>query len=198
MADWYRSDQDCIDKLTLDAYINEMKTLYLHHDWEEDLHDEILKSTQGDGLFWDWVNRVQSTNALLKGTVSHFTELTLHFHFEAHMHPDTKCHCQKEVKVLKALDFKLWINSVHLLDEEQIHDKKKQANAINDALRHQGQCPLAQVPPTSSTNPPQRSNMASLTTGNSGRLPALTENEHVLLMKYSGCFNCRKFSVNHL
>ncbi|KZT18110.1 hypothetical protein NEOLEDRAFT_1152789 [Neolentinus lepideus HHB14362 ss-1] len=197
MADWYRSDQDRIDKLTLDAYINEMKTLYLRHDWEEDLRDEILKSTQGDGLFWDWVNRAQSTNALLKGTVSHFTELTLRFHFEAHMHLDTKRHCRKEAKALKALDFKSWINSVRLLDEERIHDKKKQADAINDALRRQGQRPRAQVPPTSSTNPPQRSNTTSSTTGNSGRLPALTENERVLLMKYSGCFNCRKFGVNH-
>ncbi|KZT18036.1 hypothetical protein NEOLEDRAFT_1152826 [Neolentinus lepideus HHB14362 ss-1] len=195
MADWYRSDQERIDKLSLSAYIDEMKTLYLRHDWEEDLRDEILNSTQGDGLFWDWVNRVQSMNALLKGTVSHFTDVTLRFHFEAHIHPDTKRYCRKETKNLKALDFKSWINAVRLLDEERVHDKKKQTDAINDALRRQGQRPRAQVQSSTTTaSVPPRSNTNA---ANNTRLPALTEAERALLMKYSGCFGCRKFGVNH-
>ncbi|KZT24809.1 hypothetical protein NEOLEDRAFT_1148374 [Neolentinus lepideus HHB14362 ss-1] len=194
MADWYHSNQDRIDKLTHDAYIEEMKILYLCHDWEEDLRDEVLKSTQGDGLFWDWINRVQSTNALLKGTASHFAELTLRFHFEVHMHPDTKRYCRKEARSLKALNFKAWINAVQLLDEEHVHDKKKQADAISDALCRQGQRPRTQVTTTLSTNPPRTGASTSYTTN---RLPVLTDSERVLLMKYSGCFNCCKFGVNH-
>ncbi|EPQ60409.1 hypothetical protein GLOTRDRAFT_30860 [Gloeophyllum trabeum ATCC 11539] len=147
LADWYRSDQDRIDRLTLDACITEMKSLYLRDDWEDDLREEILKSTQkeilkstqNNELFWNWVNRIQSTNSLLKETTSHLTNQSLRFHFEVHMNAETKRYCKKDTRELKALAFKPWINAVRLLDEEHAHDKRNQTEAIADAVHRQGQ-----------------------------------------------------------
>ncbi|EPQ57924.1 hypothetical protein GLOTRDRAFT_37381 [Gloeophyllum trabeum ATCC 11539] len=201
LADWYHNPEAYhrIDQLTLDAYIAEMKSLYLRDDWEDDLREEILKSAQGTELFWNWVNRIQSTNSLLKGTKSHLTDQSLRFHFEAHMNSETKRYCKKDTRELKALAFKLWINTVRLLDEERAHDKWSQNDAIADAVHRQGQRNILRPPVvTSSTSMTTYTSRPSTTFGdNKPRLPGLTDSERALLMKYSGCFNCRKFGVNH-
>jgi len=45
--------------------------------WESIIEDSILKNAQGEKLFWDWLQSLQSTNALIVGTYVKLDKATM-------------------------------------------------------------------------------------------------------------------------
>ncbi|KZT18016.1 hypothetical protein NEOLEDRAFT_1152831 [Neolentinus lepideus HHB14362 ss-1] len=187
LRDWYRVNKTRLNALSLDAYIEEMKKKYLRPDWEDELRRQIFASSQGEQSFWDWQNSLQSTNCLLRGTPSHFTDSDIRKHLDAHMHPELTALCTRE-KARKVEKLDDWLEAVRILDEHRLEDEKKMFRLFQKSKS------TTTTRTTSSTT----QNAPSSTSTAPRKLPKMTPAERDLLSKNKGCFKCRRINVDHV
>ncbi|KAG1792518.1 uncharacterized protein HD556DRAFT_1222355, partial [Suillus plorans] len=155
----------------------------------------MLSSSQGSKPFNKWAVDIQSLNTLLRGTTLHLSETNLHYHLEAHMHPElaNKYHVEK---VSTTVGFWLWIEKIHLLDEKHLRQLVKQKEAV-EATIHAECFRNGRDKKLSLLTQYNARSGASRKTGSFVRVPPLTEEEWRLLRDNNGCFKCREPFAGH-
>jgi hypothetical protein len=58
----------CIDNLSFKSFMDEIHVNLLTDSWEGVIEQSVLNSTQGDKPFWNWIQSLQATAALIVGT----------------------------------------------------------------------------------------------------------------------------------
>lgn len=195
IQEWYLTDQDRMDDLTFDEYMAEVHAYWLPLDWADTRADtmcqKLLLSCQGNKLFSEWAVEVQGLNVLLCGTPSHLTELNLRYHLKAHMHPDLQTkYCSELVAALT--DFRAWIEKIWLLDKKRLRTIAKQKEAVEATLhaKHLHNGGDKELSSSSQYNAKARWNTRDARTTTFIRVPALTDEECMLLQVNNGCFKC--------
>ena len=69
------------------TFMTQLRTNYLHLDWEDHVRDEILNShlDLNKESFWAWLQNVIKLNCLLQNTTSIFNDATLRNQLDAHL-----------------------------------------------------------------------------------------------------------------
>jgi len=203
IQNWYMNDTAHIDLLTFNNFMKEIRSNWLTDGWEGSVEQGILNLPQGDMPFWDWLQGILSTNALIVGTYAEMDEAALRTHIKSKMNQSLKEEANHK-KTHVELDFKKWTTALQVLDEERINDERKMRELLAKdrasrlETRRENARPLQNPSRTANTvtnRNASTSNSSSTTV--STRLPPLTQNERSLLAANSGCFKCRLPFVDH-
>jgi hypothetical protein len=163
--------------------MNEIRKNWLMDGWEGHIEQSILVSSQGDTPFWDWLQSLQVTAALIVGTYAELDDNTLCTHIKSHMNESLKLEASH--KTHKEPDFKLWTAVLKSLDDEHVNNECRLCEMIaKDRLTR-----LEFSQNHTLANPSHNANVNRTTTNNNNstnatasffttaRLPALTTNE---------------------
>jgi len=188
--------------------MNEIHTNWLTDGWEGVIEQGILNSTQGDKPLWDWVQSLQSTNALIVGTYAELDEPLLRTHIKSNLNNTVKAEANCK-KTHTELDFQKWIAALKLLDDDCINDecklrefmaKDRVLRCKNNHVLANPSCATNRTATTFTSNYNTNTPATNSTSPNANTtpcLPALTVNERTLLAANEGCYKCRKPFVNH-
>jgi len=203
IRDWISAERARLVDLPFLEFMTEMRTNYLHQDWEDQIRNQILTSTlaSSKSSFWNWSQQLLKLNCLLRGTPSVFDDAALRNHLEAHLDEELRARLKhneaRKDKVLKS-----WIASVRLIDEARAVETKRHRELIEETLDRQAK---RQNTKTDALRGPSRrgnasqSNSSTNSTSSSSfvKLPPLTDTERTLLHEHNGCTKCRKFYTDH-
>ncbi|KAH9939459.1 hypothetical protein B0H21DRAFT_698417 [Amylocystis lapponica] len=184
VRDWYFNDADTLDALSWANFLKEMRKRWLPKGWVDRTLTDLLRSRQRDDEpFEDWVISIEKLNTLLRGTTAHLDNTHLRTQICAAACEELRILCDEDT--LKDVeDYRDWKNAVIASDVKHLRDRLR----ILKLLGTKGK-------------PTGGSTAASSASGQPGekgdRPPRLTKDEKELLRKYSGCFTCRKFFVDH-
>ncbi|KAG6859292.1 hypothetical protein C0995_009937 [Termitomyces sp. Mi166 len=131
---WYHANQSCIDKLSLQEYLDELQKYALPRHWQQD-----------------------DLNARLSNTKSPYTldDKALQAHFKSHMRPDLRR--KKDISTLNYKNLTEWILLITELDEG-LADERARTQALidtNNVERASQRKPLAErilEPPSRTTS----------------------------------------------
>ncbi|KIJ99028.1 hypothetical protein K443DRAFT_8699 [Laccaria amethystina LaAM-08-1] len=183
IRDWISAEHARLVDLAFSDFMSEMRSNYLHQDWEDQIRNQILTSTllSSKVSFWNWSQQLLSLNCLLHGTASAFDDAALHNHLEAHLDEELRARL-KHNEARKDKVLKTWIASVCLID-------KVHANTRPDTLHG----------PSRRGNTAQSNATATASSSTSSfvKLPPLTDDERTLLNEHSGCTKCHRLYTNH-
>jgi hypothetical protein len=206
IQNWYMNDMARIDKLSIMDFMAEVHSNWLSDGGEGYVEQGILNVPQGDTPFWDWLQTIQSTNALIVGTYTEMDDAVLHTHIKAKMNEALK-EAAHHNKAHLELDFKKWTSRLQELDEERVNDERKlrelmaKERATHLETRHDNTHPLYNPSRTGNTSHNTRNHNTSSNSGASTstapRLPPLTQIERGLLAANKGCFKCCLPFVDH-
>lgn len=106
IQNWIAADWATIMALPFATFMTQLCTNYLHLDWEDHVHNEILNSCLDPNKesFWAWSQNIIKLNCLLWNTTSIFDDATLHNQLNAHLDNGLK-ECVKYSKQRKR---RLW------------------------------------------------------------------------------------------
>lgn len=92
--DWITADCESVVALPFMEFMKELRDNYLHQDWEDQVHNDILTLilASANMTFWIRSQHLLKLNCLLRGTLSVFDEVALHNNLEAHLDDDLKAH----------------------------------------------------------------------------------------------------------
>jgi hypothetical protein len=145
---WYQGDQARIDRLTLDAYLDELASLTLAKNWAHLVREEILTAQQGDRRFIDWKIEMENLNAVLTTSAKTFalTPAALKTQLEANLNRALKRNLL--VEPVLSNDLAAWANEVKERDErvreqQDIVQEQILANNAARALRRNERKDLA-------------------------------------------------------
>jgi len=183
--------------------MKEMRANYLHQDWEDQIHNQILTSTlaSSKSSFWNWSQQLLKLNCLLRSTTPVFDNATLHNHLEAHL--DEELHtCLKHDEAYKDKVLKSWITSVCLIDEAHAVETKRHHELIEETHDHQAKCQNTKTDVLHGSsrhgNTTQTNNTSTgSSTSSYIKLPPLLDIERTLLNEHEGCTKCHRFYVDH-
>jgi len=115
---WITADQPTIIALPFASFMTQLHSNYLHPDWEDHGHDEILNSRLDPNKesFWALSQYMIKLNCLLHNTTSVFDDTTLCNQLNAHLDDGLK-ECIKHSNAKKEKMLKSWINAVCRLDK---------------------------------------------------------------------------------
>jgi len=118
ICDWISAECMRLVDLPFSEFMSEMRSTYLHQDWEDQIRNQILTSTLASSKvsFWNWSQQLLKLNCLLCGTALVFDDMALCNHLEAHLDEEL-CTCLKHNEARKDKILKTWITSVCLIDE---------------------------------------------------------------------------------
>ena len=199
----------------------EMRSNYLHQDWEDQIQHQILTSTLvlSKLSFWNWSQHLIKLNCLLHGTTSctapplawhhplrsttsFFDDATLRNHLDPHLDEELYT-CLKNNEAYKDKVLKSWIASVHLIDETRAMENKRQCELIEETLGCQAKCQNTTTDtlhrPSCHANTSQSNTTSSASTSTSSfiKLPPLTDNKRTLLNEHDGCTKCCRSYMDH-
>ena len=98
-------------------FMSALREEALDSNWARTLRTEILRTRQGDRVFFDWVCEVECKNAILTPIPSaRISDQQLRDHFEAQMNEALAQRCQKS-SVVSITDYRTWTNAVKQEDK---------------------------------------------------------------------------------
>ncbi|KAH6884043.1 hypothetical protein BKA70DRAFT_1125147 [Coprinopsis sp. MPI-PUGE-AT-0042] len=210
LAQWYQTDSERIDKLTLKEYIDEMATLTLRKGWAHNMKQRILHSRQGTVPFKIWQVTVENLNAvLLNLSPKHaFTKDQIRDQLTANCR-DTLSAKLDACPLDEDLSFREWSEEMRILDEdlrsnEALIEAKIGASrtkkSLFDRLSDSKASPPTSASATSTRSSTPTSNTTSTSTSSTSNTPRavkLTDDERKLLEEFGGCTRCRQFYAGH-
>jgi len=199
IRDWITADHEHLIALLFIEFMKELQSNYLHQDWEDQVHNNILTSTLANAkmTFWNRAQHLLKLNCLLRRTLSVFNDTVLRNHLKAHLDDDLKA-CVHHSDACKDKTFKAWVATVCLIDEAHTIETKCQRDLIEETLQRQPKCQNTDglCGPSRHANTSQTSTSASLSS-TSLWLPSLTNDKCTLLNEHEGCTKCRRFYAGH-
>jgi len=205
ICNWIAADCATIVVLPFTSFMSQLRKNSLHPDWEDHIHNEILKSRLdlNKESFWAWSQNVIKLNCLLRDTTSLFDDNTLCNQLNAHLDDDLKDHV-KHSEAKKEKTLKSWIDAVCHLDKTQISKNKSHWDLIEESLNQcQSKCQATDSNSlhndTNHNHCINTSSSSTTTSSSSSYVPLLTllDAECTSLNEHKGCTKCRKFYVNH-
>jgi len=199
IRDWIASDRDRLLALTYKEFISELRTNYLPADWEDNVRTQILTLKMDKNVkFWDWCQEIRALNIVLRGTASHFSEVSLRNQLEAALEPSLRLYCVHE-KLGKITVLKDWITAVKEADEKLKDDRKRSREVFREesALRAAKRPALANHSRFANSDSKASSSTGPAANTNIKRCPKLDDLERKLLVLFNGCFKCRRFNQSH-
>ena len=206
IRNWIAADRATIVTLPFATFMSQLRSNYLHPDWEDHVRDKILNSRLDPNKesFRAWSQNIIKLNCLLRNMTSVFDEATLRNQLDAHLDDGLKERV-KHSDAKKEKSLKAWIDAVRRLDETRISENKRHRELIEETFN---KCQAKRVASDNSNtfhNPSRRYNAntstSSASTSNSNStfiaLPFLLNAERTLLNEHDGCTKCRKFYVGH-
>ena len=205
IRNWIAANHATIVALTFVSFMKQLCDNYLHPDWEDHVHDEILNSRLDPNKesFWSWSQHIIKLNCLLKNTTSVFDDTTLRNQLDTHLDDGLK-ECVKHSEAKKEKTLKAWVDAICRLDETRISENKRHRELIEETFNKR-QAKRVATDNNAFRNPSRRynSNNNSTSTSSSATsstfipLPILLDSECTLLNENDGCTKCRKFYVGH-
>ncbi|KDQ54033.1 hypothetical protein JAAARDRAFT_49403 [Jaapia argillacea MUCL 33604] len=200
MITWYKANALCIDALEFDAFMLEVRDTYLMLNWSETIRDEVMGSWQGGTPFWDWVNDLQSKNAMIASGVYGLDETAMRNQIQASVNPRLKkrlvssCHQTELAAIVK---FNQWLIAVKVINEDLRREQERVNLQINDALHSQETHLCAEFTRTfvakgtslQSAHTPSSSNAA--TTPNAPSKYKMEDKKQEILKRTNGCWKCQ-------
>jgi hypothetical protein len=101
--------------------MNEVRN-WLSDGWEGIIETSILNSAQGDKPFWDWLQSLQATAALIIGTHAKFNDGMMRTHIKSKMNDTLKVEANHK-KTHTETDFDKWMVALKVLDDNRINDE---------------------------------------------------------------------------
>ncbi|KAH6907753.1 hypothetical protein BKA70DRAFT_1104352, partial [Coprinopsis sp. MPI-PUGE-AT-0042] len=208
LAQWYQTDSERIDKLTLKEYIDEMATLTLRKGWAHNTKQRILHSRQGTVPFKIWQVTVENLNAvLLNLSPKHaFTKDQIRDQLTANCR-DTLSAKLDACPLDEDLSFREWSEEMRVPDEdlrsnEALIEAKigasRNKKSLFDWLSDSKASPPTSASATSTRSSTPTSNTTSTSsTSNTSRAVKLTDDERKLWEEFGGCTRCRQFYAGH-
>ncbi|KAK7687621.1 hypothetical protein QCA50_008835 [Cerrena zonata] len=200
VQDWYMTDCDTFDLLTFPEFVICMKKRWLNTGWEAEIVTHIIRSQQFESnLFEDWVITLEKKNTLLKGTAFHFDDVRLRAQITANACDDVRDACNLDA-TRNILDFKDWKEALTRVDAQRVKDRARMDARVNSVIAAQAAHRSAGRSSSShsQSHSTQPSSSSSTSSSTCNRPPKLTDEEKRLILKYHGCFKCRKLNVNHV
>ncbi|KAK7684482.1 hypothetical protein QCA50_012429 [Cerrena zonata] len=200
VQDWYMTGCDAFDLLTFTEFVLCMKKRWLNTGWEAEIVTHIIRSRQFENnLFEDWVITLEKKNTLLKGTTFHFDDTRLRDQITANACDNVRDACNLD-SIRGILGFKEWKEALARVDAQRVKDRARMDARVNSVIAAQAAHRSATRSSSShshslSSHPPSSSSGSSSVRN---RPPRLTDEEKRLILKYHGCFKCRKLNVNHV
>jgi len=135
IRNWITTDHPTIVALPLAYFMSQLCSNYLHPNWEDHVHDEILNShlDPNKESFWAWSQHVIKLNCLLWDTSSIFDDATLCNQLNTHLNDGLK-ECIKHSEAKKEKTLKSWINVVHRLDKTHTSKNKHHQELIEETF----------------------------------------------------------------
>ena len=165
----------------------------LDSNWARTLRTEILRTRQGDHVFFNWVCEVECKNAILTPIPSaRISDQQLRDHFEAQMNEALTQRCQKS-SVVSITDYRTWTNAVKQEDKLLRQDLENARSVSLNVLAANSQ---SRTIPASSAHSPSSALTPSLSSP-SLAMPKLSDEEKKILSDHDGCFKCRRPYAGH-
>ena len=204
IQNWIAADCATIITLPFTAFMTQLRSNYLHSDWEDHVRNEILNSrlNLNKESFWAWSQNVIKLNCLLHNTTSVFNDTTLCNQLNAHLDDGLKEHV-KHSEAKKEKTLKAWVNAVCWLDETYISENKCHRELIKETFNKRQAKHIATDTNNTLHNPSCRYNVNASTPSSSNStstfvaLPFLLDAEQTLLNEHDGCTKCCKLYVGH-
>ena len=180
--DWISVNREHFTTLSFPDFMTEFRARWLPHDWEQSLRSKILSARlyPKKQRFKDWAASIQSLNVSLQGTPSHLDDSRIRLQLEAGLDEELQT-AARDAKAHEELLLHPWISKIKDLDNRRIIQRKRVAEAVEDALKSNKK-PFSSSSryantPDSKTAPPSASSTREFP-------PKLTEEERRLLMEY--------------
>ena len=204
IRDWIAADRARLIDLPFSDFMKEMRVNYLHQDWEDQIHNQILTSTlaSSKSSFWNWSQQLLKLNCLLCRTPSVFDDLQLRSHLDAHLDEELRARL-KHNEAWKDKVLKTWINSVRLINEAGAVETKRHCELIEETLDRQVKRQNTKNDTSHGSsrcgNGAQTNNTSTVSSSSTSyvKLPPLSDAEQTLLNEHDGCTKCRRFYIDH-
>jgi hypothetical protein len=187
-------DRARITALPFAAFMEEIRSLFLAPNWEEDLRRELMSAVMGTVPFWDYAAAIQNINILLAGTDSHLAEDKLRHQIEVEMTDRLSKRCKTE-KIQNVIGLRAWLLEVKRIDDG-MRAERQEFEEIARTTRYESRKSNYLSEPSRHANTPSNGG-ASSSKAPATRVPKLTESERKLLYANDGCLKCRCLFVDH-
>ncbi|KAF8169369.1 hypothetical protein BJ912DRAFT_839887, partial [Pholiota molesta] len=206
LQNWYVTQMDRIDKLSLDEYIAELSAFALDKNWAHHTKQQIHSAKQPENSrFVDWRIEIENLNAILNTSAKKFalSEGALRNVLEANTRSSLAVSLANK-PIDASLSYQEWSDEVHSRDQE-LRDEEKRvvAKLIDHRKEHRERKTLLQrmdtrQAPYSGAAASSGSRTDSQSTAQRAQsLPKLTDEEKRLLDEHEGCRRCRIFYAGH-
>ncbi|KAJ2913109.1 hypothetical protein MD484_g7300, partial [Candolleomyces efflorescens] len=196
---WIKLNRVELLKKTWEDFIDEFLTRWTEKHWDMNLSDRLRNLVQGSAHFYEWAQDYRAQAAHLVGTPYEMDEKTVRNQISALMDPRLCLRTKANAKFTAIADFDNWLDAIN--DEYELYTAD--LSAAVKLLKAQQDSHINKRQKTShhTTAPPATSSSTGLADANTNTprrfCPGLTNEERNLLKLNAGCFNCRKFFVNH-
>jgi len=198
--DWITSNREMLVKLTFDAFMKQLRDMFLPKDWKENICTQILGNKMPrHEHFILWAQGLQAMNCVLRNTRSHLLEERLRDTLEANVDGDLQL-LAREADVSSKEKLADWMDLMEQLDAKQKMELKRQREVAADEVQRNSSAKRQNSRNSGSfTMSSGRSDHFTVSSGCSDqkRLPCLTQEERDILSKHQGCFKCRRVCQGH-
>ncbi|KAF8168734.1 hypothetical protein BJ912DRAFT_808305, partial [Pholiota molesta] len=205
LQNWYVTQMDRIDKLSLDEYIAELSAFALDKNWAHHTKQQIHSAKQPENSrFVDWRIEIENLNAILNTSAKKFalSEGALRNVLEANTRASLAVSLANK-PIDASLSYQEWSDEVHSRDQE-LRDEEKRvvAKLIDHRKEHRERKTLLQrmdtrQAPYNGAAASSGSRTDQSTAQRTQSLPKLTDEEKRLLDEHEGCRRCRTFYAGH-
>lgn len=205
VREWFTADRARIQALTFEEFMAEFRAEFLESDWEDTAEEELLSMVQGDETFTIFARRLEIANTKLVGTSVHLTKDRLRQQLTVGMSSALRLRV-KRAGVNDQKDYKLWKEAVrHCEDlllashaEFQEFMKKSRTSSRSNAVLGEPSRKANTFTSASQPNAATGPSSKKKSKDDEQRPPAITAKEKEILLKYRGCFKCRRLDQTHV
>ncbi|KAJ3480306.1 hypothetical protein NLI96_g8441 [Meripilus lineatus] len=186
---WINPNRTRIKGFSWKTFQAEIKKELLPRDWVDKFRFGLANRHQDENEeFWDFANHFESMNSVLLGTEHYLEGRPFIDKITANTCEDLRIAILTKKGLKEITEFVEWRETVATMDEKRLSERNKFLKLLA-ATRASTNTST----PSSHAATPSNSN----TNTNNPRLPKLTEEERVLLVKHDGCYKCRRFYAGH-
>lgn len=197
LREWFTADRTRIQSLSFLDFMSEVRAEFLDNNWEDTAEQSLLGMVQGDDTFRDFCRRLEVANAKLARTSSHLNKAHLRQQLTARMSGPLHM-CANNSTAGYQKDYKLWKEEVRKIDDVLVATYTEFAEVLRkQCLANHTTSVLSEPSRKANTTSALNNKVSSTNTSTSSKPPQLTAKEKGLLMKYRGCFKCRRLDQSH-
>lgn len=198
LREWFTADRARIQGLSFLDFMSEIRLEFLDNNWEDTAEQSLLAMAQGEDTFKDFCRRLEVANAKLSGTPSHLDKTHRRQQLTAGMSAPLCMHVNNS-SAPQQTDYKKWKEEVRKIDDVLVATYAEFAEVLKkQRLANRTTSILAEPSRKANTAPSSNNgNKGSSSSSTTSKPPQLTAKEKGLLMKYRGCFKCRRLDQSH-